>query len=83
VSNIKNLYVVYSEVTLAWSFQLFGCFKAGKKHEQSGEPKYFVANKNAERVKELAEKYTGVPPYPLIQYPHLQLSAVHHSPKRI
>jgi hypothetical protein len=43
--------VAYSEVTSAWAFQLFGLSKAGKKWERSGEPKYFVAYKNAERVR--------------------------------
>jgi hypothetical protein len=28
-------------------------------------------------------QYTGVPPYPLIQYPRFQLSVVHHSPEKI
>jgi hypothetical protein len=27
--------------------------------------------------------YTGVPPYPLIQYPRLQLSAVYRSQKKV
>jgi hypothetical protein len=63
-------------------FHLFSCFKAGRKRERSGQPTYFVAYNNAERLKEIAETCTGVPPYPLIQYPWFQLSTVHCSPEK-